>query len=380
MAANIFAVCVVLVLVVIALTAGKSAWDSRTQGSPAAAPAPAPEPSPAEPSLRAFAPQGLRVGTAVRVKTLNADWSYRKVLAREFNAVTAESEMKWAQLEPSRGEYDWAAADRLVDFAKTNRQSVYGHTLVWHTDLPFWLSRVTSPDELRELLRQHITNVVSRYKGRIWAWDVVNEVLADDGSALRDTIWLRKLGPGYIADAFRWAHEADPQAVLFINDYGAEGRGTKSDMLYQLVTRLRAEGVPVHGVGFQFHIEAAAPPVRMPENLSRFTAAGLKVAVTELDVRIKLPANRQKLEQQARAYRQVLAVCMDQPSCVSFTLWGFTDGHSWIPGYHRGYGAACVYNAEFGPKPAYTALRRLLTESRLAAAGRPRPATASATP
>lgn len=365
MAANIFAVCLVLVIAVVAVVVATGKPDAH----PVAAP-PSPSPSPREPALRTFAPEGLRVGSAVDVKVLNTHWAYRKVLAREFGAVTAESAMKWGQLEPRRGQYDWTSSDRLVEFAGANGQSVYGHTLVWHTDLPDWLPQDGSPEELRELLREHITTVVSRYRGKVWAWDVVNEVIADDGS-MRDTVWLRKLGPDYVADAFRWAHAADPQAVLFINDYGAEGRGAKADALYRLVGKLRAAGAPVQGVGFQAHLRADRMPPGMAQNLGRFAKAGLKLAVTELDVRVRLPVTKKKLEQQAGVYRQVLKMCLDQPACVSFTVWGFTDAFSWIPGYHRGYGVACLYDPDFVAKPAYTALRTLLTQSRVTASTSP---------
>ncbi len=367
MAANIFAGCLVLVIAVVTVVAATGRPDAHPAAVP---PSPSPSPSPREPALRTFAPEGLRVGSAVDVKVLHTHWAYRKVLAREFSAVTAESAMKWGQLEPRRGQYDWTSSDRLVEFAGANGQSVYGHTLVWHTDLPAWLPQDGSPEELRELLREHITTVVSRYRGKVWAWDVVNEVLADDGS-MRDTVWLRELGPGYVADAFRWAHAADPQAVLFINDYGAEGRGAKADALYRLVGELRAAGVPVQGVGFQAHLRADTMPPGMEQNLGRFAKAGLRLAVTELDVRVRLPVTRKKLEQQAGVYRQVLKICLDQPACVSFTVWGFTDAFSWIPGYHRGYGVACLYDPDFVAKPAYTALRTLLTQRRVTASTSP---------
>ncbi|TYC24348.1 endo-1,4-beta-xylanase [Micromonospora sp. MP36] len=354
------ATLVVSAVLLAALVVVTASGHERSAGpSAASSPTPSAAPTPERDNLRDLMPPGVRIGTAIDGRALNLDPAYRDVLASEFDTVTAENAMKWRNLEPSEGVYTWVGADQLVDLAQRNRQSVYGHTLVWHTDVPQWVSPDWSPERLRAVLRAHITAVVSRYRDRVWAWDVVNEVLAEDGT-LRDTLWLRKLGPGYIADAFRWAHAADPGARLFINDYGVEGRTRKADALLKLVRDLRAQGVPVDGVGFQSHLEWNRPPKDFAGNLQRFAALGVSVAVTELDVRIKLPASPEKLHQQATVYRDVLAACLSVSACVSLTVWGFTDARSWIPGYHRGYGAACLLDAQFRPKPAHQAMIELL--------------------
>jgi endo-1,4-beta-xylanase len=207
-------------------------------------------------SLRKLArPNHLRIGTAVDMDALADDATYRDRIAVEFSSVTAENVMKWETIEPERGELDFGLADELMAFARENRQRVRGHTLLWHNQLPSWLtegvaSGEITPDELREILRQHITDVVSHFRGRIDLWDVVNEVI-DDDAELRDTIWLQQLGPGYIADAFRWAHRADPRAKLYLNDYNVEGINDKSDAYYALAQQLLDEGVPLHGMGVQ---------------------------------------------------------------------------------------------------------------------------------
>ncbi|WP_175440128.1 endo-1,4-beta-xylanase [Micromonospora nigra] len=300
-------------------------------------------------------PSNVRIGSAVDGGLLASDERYRARLAADFNAVTAENAMKWANLEPGPGRHDWTASDQLVDFAQANGQAVYGHTLVWHSSVPSWVVEGWPRERLRAVLRQHVTTTVSRYRGKVWAWDVVNEVLAENGT-LRDSLWLRRLGPGYIADAFRWAHEADPDARLFINDYGAEGRGRKADGLHRLVRNLRAGGVPVHGVGFQGHLRADAPPKDPTGNLRRFAALGVSVAITELDVRIQLPTNTEKLLNQALLYQHMLRACLTVATCESFTVWGFTDASSWISSHYPGYGAACLYDEQFRPKPARDAL------------------------
>jgi endo-1,4-beta-xylanase len=311
---------------------------------------------------------GLRIGTAVDTSALADDSTYRETVAREFSAVTAENVMKWQLTEPERGRHDWAAADGLVDFARANGQLVRGHTLVWHSQLPGWLNEESfTPQELREILRRHITEEVRHFKGRIWQWDVVNEAFNDDGT-LRDSIWLRNLGPGYIADAFRWAHRADPRAKLYINDYNIEGVNAKSTALYELVKRLRSEGVPVHGVGLQGHFAVQYGfPGDVAANLKRFDDLGMESAVTEADVRMPMPADNIKLQAQARGYSVLLQACLMTRRCTDFTVWGFTDKYSWVPDTFEGEGAANVLDENYAVKPAFDALRQDL---RLAAGRR----------
>ncbi len=349
---------VVLVLVACAAYFG---WDRGVgPAESVAAPTGKPSPTPGPPGLRDLMPPNVRIGSAVSGQLLASDARYRGTLASQFNAVTAENAMKWTNLEPKRGVYDWSASDQFVDFAKANGQAVYGHTLLWHSNTPVWVTESWSPEQLRAALRHHIITVVSRYRGKVWAWDVVNEVLAEDGS-LRDSLWLRKLGPRYIADAFRWAHEADPDARLFINDYGTEGRTRKADGLLRLVKELRAGGVPVHGVGFQSHLRLGSPPKDATGNLRRFAALGVSVAITELDVRVPLPVTTQKLLDQALLYQHMLKACLAVSTCESITMWGFTDASSWIGPQYPGYGAACVFDDEFKPKPAHGALLQELS-------------------
>lgn len=305
---------------------------------------------------------GLRIGTAVNTTALAENAPYRAKVAGEFSSVTAENVMKWEAVEPRRGTYDWAAADELVDFAKKNDQLVRGHTLVWHSQLPAWLNDGDfTPGELREILRRHITDQVRHFKGDIWQWDVVNEAFNDDGT-LRDSIWLRKLGPGYIADAFRWAHQADPKARLFINDYNIEGVNAKSTALYDLVTELREQRVPIHGVGVQGHLGVQySAPHDIADNLARFDRLGLETAITEADVRMPMPADSTKLEAQAEGYGVLLRGCLLTPGCDDFTVWGFTDAYSWVPDTFPGQGAANILDENYAPKPAYGTLRQTLT-------------------
>lgn len=317
------------------------------------------------PPLRELADaRQIRLGSAVNTEAL-ADASYREVLSREFNAVTPETAMKWSTVEPRRGEYDRGAADDVVAFAEQHGQHVYGHTLVWHKQVPDWVVDAGHDSgRLRDVLRKHVEDEVSYFRGRVWAWDVVNEALADDGT-LRDSLWARRLGPGYIADAFRWARAADPDAKLFINDYGIEGVNTKSDAMYALVRRLLAEGVPIDGVGFQVHWSLDPLPESLLANLERFAALGLDVAITELDVRMPEPVTDEQLRLQASLYAQVVDACLAVPRCVSVTVWGFSDAYSWVPARYPGRGAAALFDADHRPKPAYAAVAEVLWGRRI---------------
>jgi endo-1,4-beta-xylanase len=311
------------------------------------------------PSLRSLAQvRGIRIGAAVAVQPLRSEAIYAETLAREFNMLTPENVMKFAPLRPSRDGYDFDKADAIVDFAETHAMQVRGHVLVWHQQLPSWLTEGNwTRDELIEILHEHIATVVGRYRGRILAWDVVNEAVTDDGS-LVDTIWLRGIGPDYIDMAFRWAHEADPDALLFYNDYGGEGLGDKSEAIYALAGDLLQRGAPMHGIGLQMHVsvDRHPEPQDVAANISRLSTLGLEVHITEMDVRIKDPATQEELAEQARVYRDVLEVCLSAQNCKAFVLWGFTDCHSWIPYFLEGWDAALIFDESYRPKPAYSAL------------------------
>jgi endo-1,4-beta-xylanase len=321
--------------------------------------------------LRELAGRHFYVGTAVDNAAFAADATYRERVGTEFNSVTAENVMKWEVLEPERGRLDFTAADQLVASAKRNHQGVRGHTLVWHNQLPTWLttgveSGEIDATELRGILRKHVTDVVRHFRGQIYQWDVVNEVI-DDNGVLRDSLWLRELGPGYIADAFRWAHQADPKAKLYLNDYNVEGLSPKSDAYLALAKDLVAQRVPVHGFGAQGHygvqygFHSAA---EVAANLDRFAKLGLDSAITEADVRMIMPPDAAKLQAQAQGYSVLLTGCLLSKRCNSFTVWGFTDKYSWVPGWFEGEGAANLLDENFGAKAAYREVQAVLALAR----------------
>jgi endo-1,4-beta-xylanase len=333
-------------------------------------------------TLRWVAPKDFRIGSAAaggghhanreeNSDPFHDDETYRRLLASEFNSITPENWLKWEEVHPARDEYDFARVDDVVAFAEEHGQDVRGHALVWHNQNPAWLTEGDfTEQELRDILRDHIHTVVGRYAGRIQQWDVVNEVI-DDSGQLRDTFWLRELGPSYIADAFRWAHEADPDALLFVNDYNVEGLNAKSDAYYELVTDLLAEGAPVHGFGAQGHLDIQYPfPWKVEENLRRFDDLGLATAITEVDVRMDLPATEEKLERQADDFRRLLEACLNVAGCQSFTVWGFNDEHSWVQGFFSGQGSPSIMDGDYSRKPSYFALQSTLAEARWGDAAR----------
>src|SRR5579859_5863767 len=230
--------------------------------------------------------RGFYVGAAVAVSPLRNVPNYAATLSREFNLVVAENAMKMGSLRPTRDTFDFSDADAIVAFAESNGMKVRGHNLVWHNQLPGWLTQGQfSRDELLDILHQHISTVVGHYKGKILAWDVVNEAMGDD-SKLRSDIWLQGIGPEYIEDAFRWAHEADPDAKLFYNDYNGEGIGSKANAIYAMVKDLKARGVPIDGAGLQrlVGVNNPHPAAAVRSNIARLGVLCHQAQITEMDV------------------------------------------------------------------------------------------------
>ncbi len=213
------------------------------------------------------------------------------------------------------------------------------------------------------ILKNHIDSTLSRYRGKILEWDVVNEAV-DDASGMRKTFWLDRIGEDYLDSAFTWAHRADPAAYLFYNDYSGEGMGGKSDRIYALVKGMKDRGVPIHGVGLQCHLASAAGFAMgdIDRNIKRLGALGLRVAITELDFRIKLPADSAGRAVQKDNYYRLLKTCLANANCKTFLTWGFTDASSWVPGFFPGMGDALPFDAAYKPKPAYEGMRQALAE------------------
>ncbi len=289
---------------------------------------------------------------------------YMTVLAREFNALTPENEMKFSSVRPSRAEFRYGRADSMVAFAVQNNMVVRGHTLAWYNQLSSWLTSGSwTTAEARALLDEHITNVVTHFKGRLAAWDVVNEAFTDGSTpTLRSGFWADRLGRAYIEQSFRTAYAADANTPLYYNDYNIEPVNAKSDSVYFMLSDFKARGVPVHGVGMQMHLIAGALPSlqSIADNFSRFANLGLKIQITELDIRLPLPSTTAALATQAQNYRDIYNLCLQQPACDMVVTWGFTDRLSWVPGTFSGQGEALLFDNAFQAKPAYTAVNNVL--------------------
>ncbi|BCJ73377.1 hypothetical protein CS0771_29210 [Catellatospora sp. IY07-71] len=323
-----------------------------------AVPALSAAPAAAATPLRTLAAaKGKFIGFAAATNPLANEAAYRTIAQTEFNQVTAENAMKWESTEPSDNSWTFSGADQIVDFAVANSQQVHGHTLIWHQQTPGWVQGLGAT-AMRTAIQDHIATLVGRYadNAALVSWDVVNEVFNEDGT-FRTSFWYNTLGQSYIADAFRWARAADPNAKLCINDYNVEGVNAKSTAMYNLVQSLRAQNVPVDCVGFQSHLATQYGfPSDMRQNLERFAALGVEVRITELDIRIQTPRTSAKDATQAQYYTNAVNACLAVPACSGITIWGFTDKYSWVPDTFPSEGAALIYDENYQAKPAYTAV------------------------
>ncbi|BBC38724.1 Beta-xylanase [Streptomyces graminofaciens] len=269
------------------------------------------------------AQSGRYFGAAVAAGKLG-DGTYTGILDREFNSVTPENEMKWDATERSRNSFTFGSADQIVNRATARGQRVRGHTLVWHSQLPSWVSSITDANTLRSVMNNHITTVASRYKGRIHSWDVVNEAFADGSSSQhRPSVFQNLLGNGFIEQAFRTARSADPAAKLCYNDYNIEDwNAAKTQGVYRMVRDFKARGVPIDCVGLQAHFGAGGPPSSFQTTLSSFAALGVDVQITELDI-AQAPTS---------AYANTVRACMNVARCTGITVWGIRDSDSWRSG------------------------------------------------
>ncbi len=321
--------------------------------------------TPATPLRTLAAARGIAIGAATGstfTRTDAAGDTLRAILAREFDMVWSGNWLKFSVVHPGTTSYDFTWADSMVAFAQAHAMTVRGHVFVWHNQLPAWLTGGTyGPSEVDSILENHITTVMAHFRGKIGIWDVVSEAV-DDNAQRRTTFWSIALGPGYIERAFRLAHDADSTAQLYYIDYNIEGTNAKSDTVYAMLRSLKVAGVPVDGVGMQGHFIVGQLPssASLLANFARFAQLGLKIQITELDIRMPVPATAADLAQQAADYAAVVDACLQTPACDAVELSAVYDGDSWVPSTFPGQGAANLFDESFRPKPAYTAVSHLL--------------------
>lgn len=278
-------------------------------------------------------------GAAVNASLLRSNASYKALVVKEFSSITAENAMKFGTLHPAENTYNWADADEIVALAQANGKRIHGHTLNWYKSLPTWVTNFQGDTQAWEnLLKTHIQTVVGHFKGKVASWDVVNEAFEDDGT-YRNSIWLQKLGTDYIARAFQYARQADPDAQLFYNDYGHEYSTAKRTAILNLVTSLKTRGIPIDGLGLQMHTRYNQTDANISSAITSAAATGLKVHISELDIALN-PDNNQALtytaslaDQQAAKYKSIVKMYYAIPKAQQFgiTIWNVTDGDSWIP-------------------------------------------------
>ncbi|KAK3197283.1 hypothetical protein GRF29_1536g1225318 [Pseudopithomyces chartarum] len=317
--------------------------------------------SPVEPraadglNTRAVAAGKLYFGSATDNGELS-DSAYVAGLSNtaDFGQLTPGNSMKWDTIEPSRGTFNFAGGDQIANLAAKNGQLLRCHTLVWYNQLPGWVTNGGFNNAtLISILKNHITQEVTHYKGKCTHWDVVNEALEEDGSYRRN-VFLNTIGEAYIPIAFAAAAAADPDAKLYYNDYNIDAAGAKSTGAQKIVKLVQQYGVKIDGVGMQAHLIVGSTGSESVSawtaNMNAFTSLGVDVAITELDIRTNTPATSAAVAQQAKDYATVIQGCKAVARCVGITIWDWTDKYSWIPGVFPGEGAALPWDSNMNKK------------------------------
>lgn len=313
------------------------------------------------------------IGVAITPANING--ADRQMILQHFNSITAENAMKMGPLHPEESHFYWKNADSIVAFGITNKLKIRGHCLVWHTQAPRWLFRgadgkFVSKQILLERLKNHINTVVSRYKGKIYAWDVVNEVIDDDTAYFRKTPLFEIAGEEFIEQAFRYAHQADPKAILFYNDYNTENP-VKREKIYRMLKKLLSRGVPIHGIGLQAHWSVNTPSrEELEKSIKMFSSLGLTIQFTELDISVytgnqggqiirgqrdttAAVFTKEMEEKQLEKYRMVFEVFRKYKKNISgVTFWNLSDRYSWLD--NRGKkNFPLLFDTNLQPKKAY---------------------------
>ncbi len=319
------------------------------------------------PALKIVYADYFPIGVAVHPRMMEPG-AEAELIKTQFNSLTAENVMKMGPIQPEEGKFAWENADKIVAFAQANQQKLRGHTLCWHQQTPKWFftknDKTVSKKELLKRLKTHIFAVAGRYKGKIYAWDVVNEAVPDTGIALyRETPFFKIIGEEYIEKAFEFAHQADPKALLFYNDYSTENPA-KREKIYQLLKRLVDKKVPIHGIGLQGHYNLKNPSAAaLEESITKFAALGLQVQITELDVSVydweekeKKPLTPDLAAKQAQHYRMLFEVFRKHHDKITgVTFWNLSDRSSWLDNFpvkgRKDY--PLLFDEQGKPKPAF---------------------------
>lgn len=311
----------------------------------------------------------FKIGVAIGPRTLETDQA--ELILEQFVSLTAENVMKIGPIHPKRDSFNWGPADQIAEFARSNDMVMRGHTLCWHNQVPDWLFILGEQEVIRDTLlnrlKFHVTEVVSRYKDIVYAWDVVNEAISDkDGEQYRNNKWFEIVGEDYIAKAFQYAHETDPDAMLFYNDYGVVNP-VKREKIYLMIKNLLGQGVPIHGIGIQAHWSIEKPTEEeLVKTIELFASLGLKIHITELDISIYPSREDQEISQaefletaeqkQVEQYQMIFNVFRKYKDHIeNVTFWGISDRRSWLDNYpvagRKNY--PLLFDKDLQPKKAY---------------------------
>lgn len=307
-------------------------------------------------SLKDVYKKDFYIGTALSADQIEEkDAKVDSLIKKEFNAITAENIMKSMYTHPQKDKYDFALSDKFVAYGEKNKMFIHGHTLIWHSQLAPWMEKIEDSTDMKAFMKDHITTIVSKYKGRINSWDVVNEALNDDGT-LRQSIFFKTLGEKYLVDAFKLAEKADPKVDLYYNDYNIEEPAKRAGAI-ALIKKIKAAGGKVDGVGIQGHWRLQSPSIEeIEKSILEYSALGIKVAFTELDITVlpnpwdlkgadvnqkfegsakmnpypeKLPDSVQT--QLVERYASIFKLFLKHKDKISrVTFWGVYDGQSWL--------------------------------------------------
>jgi endo-1,4-beta-xylanase len=307
----------------------------------------------------------IPIGCAIDPNLLRNNALYKGVILKEYNSVTAENVMKWSTIHPSQNTYNFSDADYIVDFCQANKKRAFGHVLLWHGYNPAWLETFQGDSTAFEnLMKTHIQNVVGHFKGKIAAWDVVNEAFDDSGNMrVSESIWAKKLGKDYIARAFKYANEADPAALLFYNDYGQEGSVNKLQGILNMVADLKKRGIPIHGLGLQMHLGIGAGDNGLLTAISEYAKTGLKIHFSELDINLtngtknasltNTPALQELQKQKYKTIAQYYNQIIDPKQQFGITTWNVGDADSWLRNTIQKNEYPLLFDDSYNRKPAY---------------------------
>lgn len=327
-------------------------------------------PAPCDESTPLYELANFPVGVAVSPFDLATHSAYREIAFGQFNRFTPDNALKPDALHPQRDMFSFQEADSLVATALRNDKTIHGHTLIWHNQLPAWMSGFSgNREEWIEIMRVHIQTVVSHFGNRVPSWDVANEAFEDNGD-FRENIWHQNIGEDYLRLAFEFAHEANPDALLFYNDFGITQQSKKCKAILNHFSELRARGIPVHGIGLQLHIFNSTPSDGAIEKaVNRVVEEGFMVHFSEIDLSMNLSGGSMnltetKLQKQGRRMKFLVDLFQEIPSSQQFgiTVWGISDNDSWIPSYFGREDYPLLYDGQYRPKPMYCGFKEGLAD------------------